>query len=211
MTSGIENPYHISLKKIAEYVLTKQGYEVKFEFIVPKKPIGRRKRYEVDVAGFKKGKKVAIECGKVSKEKIRFLEEVFNEVIILDLNNVFGFLSEEVLEGDKLEKFKFFVIEILKENDLLKKKLELLTNPENGERKKELLQIRCTKKTLNRFRKFLSEGIYRNSNEALNDLLDMSERREFEFNRALRQTEKYDISVVSVEDHQKRDISVTKF
>lgn len=71
-----ESEAHRVLKAEAIAMLREQGYEAFQEYWVL---VGTR-RFRVDVAGFKTGESIAIECGHTSYEKICELEKVFTKV-----------------------------------------------------------------------------------------------------------------------------------
>lgn len=71
-----ESGAHLLLKRKAADKLKHLGYGVFVEYPIK---IGKNS-YRVDVVGFKKGRSIAIECGRTPSLKIRNLQKVFDKV-----------------------------------------------------------------------------------------------------------------------------------
>lgn len=113
---------HEALKEIAIKILSDMGYlpnEIQKEYWVrPYSSFGTENKSlhgcRVDVVGINANKRVAIECGKTSGEKIAALKIFFDEVIVLpyfslnleklDLERVIREKNEAIVERDKTIK-----------------------------------------------------------------------------------------------------------
>jgi len=84
-----ESAFHRRLKDLAAKILKSKGcikIEEEYRIIID------GKRYIVDVVGIdEKGRKIAIECGQTSLSKVMALKNHFNEVIVIDKNNLVDF------------------------------------------------------------------------------------------------------------------------
>lgn len=198
---GSESSYHRGLKKIAKEVLKNEGYfPVEEEYPVR---IGN-KSFRVDVVGFKNRhkegeKKKAFECGDVSLSKLKKLEEVFDEVKHIGLQDIFDFFEGKIPKPEKVEMYKRAYLRVKKKYRRLRRKWDRLSSFTTNHKKKKtkLLQIRCTHQIQKAFKKFVVNNEFENYEKALKDLLELADQRREIIDSYTGIYRKYDISVVS--------------
>lgn len=95
----VESRLHRAIKEYAALKLKERNFDVKFEY-----PVHNKK---VDVAGFKEDKRVAVEVGKTTPEKLEFLSKFFDEVYVISYKDAL-LNFEEILCSlmDEIEKLK---------------------------------------------------------------------------------------------------------
>jgi len=196
---------HDQKKKEAEKFLKEKGcHKIEKEVRVD---IGN-KWYRVDVVGETlSGKRIAVECGEVDIAKLIDLAKVFDEVWVFNYKGNVKFFTppDDLPIKKKYEKLQNHYNELLEKYQDLKRRyvdlkmkweqLEGTINEGIGKgRPREILQIRCSKRLLLRFKKFVIDREFDTQRAALEYLLNLADR-EKELLDALLRT-RGDISVV---------------
>ena len=166
---------HSLLKKRARIFLERMGFGyIKEEFRIKR----NGSFYLVDVVGFRGQQKIAVECGAASYTKLRFLKGHFKEVWVYDGKEFMKFIGVNPQLTDYQELLKKYS-ELREEYEILKRKWEYISKPRSlrsaPKERTELLQIRCSKRVLMKFRKFMADKHFRTQEHALDYLIDLGQ------------------------------------
>jgi len=192
----LKGPGHEELKFKAKAQLEAMGFStIKEDYPVFIEKKG--KSYVVDVVGLG-DRSIAMECGECDVSKIWDLREVFDEVWVVNETGSFKVhTSKEKIRFD-YDRLVDEYISLARKYRELKRKWDRLGRQERPGRKNEVLQIRCRKRTMERFKKYVADVGFSDYDSALNRLLDIAERKN-EVERILleaRLAKERDLSVV---------------